>query len=62
MGVGNGSFKDKVGTACWILENTTGKESIVGLIDVPGHDDTWYSHGGEYVGEYSEYLWGHRLK
>ena len=33
--------KDKLGTACWVLENKDGKERIVGLVEVYGYD---YEH------------------
>ena len=46
------SFKDKFGTMCWILENATGTERIVGLIDVPGHDDEHDAYGSEISGLY----------
>ena len=34
VGVSDGSFQHKFGTACWIIENEEGTERIVGLIDV----------------------------
>ena len=33
VGVSDGSFKLKFGTACWIIEDGVGTERIIGLID-----------------------------
>ena len=52
VGVSDGSYKDNFGTACWILENNTGTERIVGLIDVPGHDDEHDAYRSEIAGLY----------
>ena len=50
IGVSDGSFKDKLGTACWILEDASGSERIVGLVEVPGHDDEHDAYRSELAG------------
>ena len=52
VGVSDGSFKEIFGTACWILENSTGTERIVGLIGVSGHDDEHGAYRNELAGLY----------
>ena len=52
VGFSDGSFKQKFRTACWILENPTGTELIVGIIDVPGHDDEHNAYRSELAGLY----------
>ena len=52
VGVSDASNKDEFGTASWILENAAGTERIVGLINVPGHDDDHNAHRSEIDGIY----------
>ena len=52
VGASDCSFKDKSGATCWILENATGKERIVGLINVPRHDDEHDTYRNEITGLY----------
>ena len=44
MGVSDGSFKNKFGTACWIFLNESGSERIVGLSEVLGFSDEHDAH------------------
>ena len=46
----NASFKDKFGPAHWIIENNTGNKRIIGLIDVPSHDNEHDSYISELTG------------
>ena len=50
VGVSDGSFKDKRGTACWILETQDGCERIVGLAEVPGQEDEHDAYRSELAG------------
>ena len=50
IGVSDGSFKSRFGTACYIIENETGDERIVGLIDVPGFSDEHDAYRSELAG------------
>ena len=52
IGVSDGSFKDNFGTACWILENASGTERIVGLVEVPGFSDEHDAYRSELAGLY----------
>ena len=52
VGVSDGSFKDGIGTASFIIENLKGTERIVGLIDVPGHEDEQDAYRSELAGLY----------
>ena len=36
VAVSDGSYKEMGGTAAWILENASGSERIIGLVNVPG--------------------------
>ena len=50
VGVSDGSFKDGIGTACFIIENLQGTERIIGVIDVPGHEDEQDAYRSELAG------------
>lgn len=50
--VSDGSFQNSFGTACWILENGTETERIIGLIDVPGTRDEHNAYRSELAGLY----------
>ena len=50
VGVSDGSFKEKRGTACWIIETQDGSERIVGLAEVPGQEDEHDACRSELVG------------
>ena len=50
VGVSHDSFKNKRATACWILENASGSERIVDLVEVPGHDDEHDAYRSELTG------------
>ena len=52
VGVSDGSFKLKFGTACWIIEDGAGTERIIGLIDVPGTSDEHDAYRSELAGLY----------
>ena len=52
VGVSNGHFKLKFGTACWIIEDGAGTERIIGLIDVPGTSDEHDAYRSEMAGLY----------
>ena len=52
VGVSDGSFQHKFGTACFIIENKEGTERIVGLIDVPGFSDEHDAYRSELAGLY----------
>ena len=50
VGVSDGSFKNKRGTAFWIIETQDGSERIVGLTEVPGQEDEHDACRSELVG------------
>ena len=52
IGVSDGSFQLKFGTACWIIENAKGTERIIGLIDVPASSDDHDAYRSELAGLY----------
>ena len=52
LGVSDGSFQHKFGTACWIIENALGTERIIGLIDVPASSDDHDAYRSELAGLY----------
>ena len=52
VGVSDGSFQHKFGTACFIIENKEGTERLVGLIDVPGFSDEHDAYRSELAGLY----------
>lgn len=52
LGVNNGSFTCEFGTTCWMIENGSGTERIVGLIDVPGFNDEHDAYKSELAGLY----------
>lgn len=47
--VSDGSFKDKFGTVCWILENLKGTDMIVDSIYVPSYSDEHNTYKGKLV-------------
>ena len=52
VGVSDGSYKEGIGTASYIIENLSGTERIIGLIEVPGHEDEQDSYRSELAGLY----------
>ena len=49
VGVSDGSFKNKRGTDCWMIETRDGSERIVGLTEVPGQNDEHDAYRSELV-------------
>ena len=52
VAVSDGSYKDGIGTACYIIESEDATERIVGLVDVPGREDEQDSYRSELAGVY----------
>lgn len=53
IAVSDGSEKDGIGTAAWVLEGDSSKHRIKGLSIVPGSDADQSSYRSEYAGLYS---------
>ena len=52
VAVSDGSYKDKAGTACWIIENASGTQRIMGLVNVPGYGSDHSAYRSEIAGIY----------
>ena len=53
IGVSDGSFKDEFGTAAWVIEDSTGKQSIIGRLVTPGFPSNHSAYRSEISGVYA---------
>ena len=52
--VSDGSFKVKLSTVCWIMDDKDGIERIVGLVEVHGYDDKHGAYRSELAGLFGQ--------
>ena len=52
VAVSDGLFHSRFGTACWIIEYSTGSERNIGLIDVTGFSDKYNKYRSKLAGLY----------
>ena len=62
VGVSDGSFKDEIGTAAWIIENASGTQRIMGRVHVPCHPSDQSAYRSEIAGLYAMVMVAESIK